>query len=141
VTRDGYAAIARDWTTGDEVRLDLEMAVERTHAHPNVRHDAGRVAVTRGPLVYCLEGVDNPVGLNGVCVPKEAQFVSGFEPDVLDGVVTLTTEASAESTADWSNALYRREPPKTEPMLIKAVPYFTWDNRTSGEMLVWLREA
>ena len=140
-TRDGYAAIARDWTSGDAVRLDLEMAVERVHANPHVRQDAGRIALTRGPLVYCFEGADNAVDLNRARVSRDAQFVCAFEPDVLDGVVTLTAEASVESTADWSNTLYRLEPPKTEPAPIKAVPYFAWDNRAAGEMLVWLREG
>ena len=140
-TRDGYAAIARDWTSGDAVRLDLEMAVERVHANPHVRQDAGRIALTRGPLVYCFEGADNAVDLNRARVSRDAQFVCAFEPDVLDGVVTLTAEASVESTADWSNTLYRLEPPKTEPAPIKAVPYFAWNNRTPGEMLVWLREG
>ncbi len=140
-TRDGYAAIARDWTSGDAVRLDLEMAVERVHANPHVRQDAGRIALTRGPLVYCFEGADNAVELSRARLPKDAQFVCAFEPDVLDGVVTLTAEASVESTADWSNTLYRLEPPKTEPAPIKAVPYFAWDNRAAGEMLVWLREG
>jgi uncharacterized protein len=140
-TRDGYAAIARDWTSGDAVRLDLEMAVERVHANPHVRQDAGRIALTRGPLVYCFEGADNAVDLNRARVSRDARFVCAFEPDVLDGVVTLTAEASVESTADWSNTLYRLEPPKTEPAPIKAVPYFAWDNRAAGEMLVWLREG
>jgi uncharacterized protein len=141
VTRDGYAAIARDWTNGDAVSLDLEMIVERAYANPRVRHDAGRVALTRGPLVYCFEGVDNSFSLSSASVPKDAQFVFAFEPDTLDGVVTLVAEASVESTTDWSNALYRREPPKTEPAPIRAVPYFAWDNRAPGEMLVWLREG
>jgi uncharacterized protein len=139
-TRDGYAAIARDWTSGDTVSLDLAMIVERVHANPHVRQDAGRIALTRGPLVYCFEGADNAVDLSRARVSEAAQFVCAFEPDLLDGVVTLTAEASIESTADWSNTLYRREPPRTEPMAIKAVPYFAWDNRTPGEMSVWLRE-
>jgi len=56
-------------------------------------------------------------------------------------VVTLSTTAQADGTADWADTLYRREPTKAEAMPIKAVPYFAWDNRAPGEMLVWLRGA
>jgi DUF1680 family protein len=140
-TRDGYAAITRDWTAGDQVRLDLEMAVERVHAHPEVRQDAGRVALMHGPLVYCLEEADNAVGLNRLQVPEQARFDCRFEPDLLGGVTTLSADVEADATADWDGALYRREPARTEAAPIKAIPYFAWDNRQPGEMLVWLRDC
>ena len=139
VTRDGYATIARDWSDGDEVRLDLEMAVERVHAHPDVRQDSGRVTLMRGPLVYCLEGADNAAGLNRIRIPDGARFTCAFEPELLNGVVTVTADVEADSTVDWSQTLYRQEPPKAAPASIKAVPYYAWDNRAPGEMLVWLR--
>ncbi|TIN58672.1 MAG: glycoside hydrolase family 127 protein, partial [Mesorhizobium sp.] len=59
ITSDGYAAIKRTWTKGDDVRLDLEMPIERLYANPQVRQDAGRVALSRGPLIYCVEASDN----------------------------------------------------------------------------------
>ena len=127
-TADGYAAITREWAKGDRVRLDLDM-------------DVGRIALMRGPLVYCLEGADNPISLNRVRVPEQAPFESRFEPELLGGVVTLSAKAEADGTADWTDTLYRREPTKAEAMPIKAVPYFAWDNREPGEMLVWLRGA
>jgi DUF1680 family protein len=141
VTAEGYAAITREWAPGDRVRLDLDMTVERVRAHPEVRQDVGRIALMRGPLVYCLEGADNPISLNRVRVPEAAPFESRFEPDLLGGVVTLSATAAADATADWTDTLYRREPAKAEAMPIKAVPYFAWDNREPGEMLVWLRGA
>lgn len=141
VTRQGYAAVTRHWTQGDQVRLDLDMPVERVRAHPEVRQDAGRIALMRGPLIYCLERADNAISLNRVHVPEHAQFERRFEPDLLDGVVTLSAEVEADVTADWAGKLYRTEPIKAEPVRIKAVPYFAWDNRGPGEMLVWLRGA
>ena len=99
------------------------------------------IALMQGPLVYCLEGTDNPISLNRVRVPDRARFKSRFEPDLLGGVVTLSAKAQADGTADWTDTLYRREPAKAEAMPIKAVPYFAWDNREPGEMLVWLRGA
>src|SRR5262249_36617452 len=124
VTQRGYAAIARDWANGDRVRLDLAMAVEQVCAHPEVRQDAGRCALMRGPLVYCLEEADNRVSLNRLRVPGQARFESRFEPDLLGGVVSLSAEAKADEVASWDGALYRREPTRAEPIPIKAVPYF-----------------
>jgi DUF1680 family protein len=140
-TRNGYAAITREWAVGDQVRLDLDMAVERVRAHPEVRQNAGRVALMRGPLVYCLEAVDNPINLNRLHIPEHTLFECRFEPDLLGGVVTLSANVEADATADWAGALYRTEAPKTEPVRIKAIPYYSWDNREPGEMLVWLRNA
>jgi hypothetical protein len=141
ITRKGYAAITREWAAGDHVRLDLDMAVERVRAHPEVRQDAGRIALMRGPLVYCLEEADNPINLNRLHVPEQARFDCRFEPDLLGGVVTLSANVEADATADWAGALYRTEPAKAEPAPIKAIPYFAWDNREQGEMLVWLRSG
>jgi DUF1680 family protein len=138
-TTDGYAAIARDWARGDEVRLDLDMAVERLHAHPEVRQDAGRIALKRGPLVYCLEAADNAISLNRLRVPSRAPFECRFEPGLLQGVATLSADVEADAADDWGRALYRNAAPRTEKASIKAIPYFAWDNRQPGEMLVWLR--
>jgi DUF1680 family protein len=139
VTERGYAAITRDWTSGDRVRLDLAMQVERVRAHPVVRQDAGRIALKRGPLVYCLEAADNAAGLNRLHVPERARFECRFEPGLLDGVTTLSADVEADATADWAATLYRAEPVKAEAAPIKAIPYFAWDNSEPGEMLVWLR--
>jgi len=117
------------------------MPVERVRAHPEVRQDVGRIALMRGPLVYCLEGADNPISLNRVRVPDKATVECRFESELLGGVVTLSARAEADGTADWTDTLYRREPTKAEATPIKAVPYFAWDNREPGEMLVWLRGA
>jgi DUF1680 family protein len=141
VTERGYAAIARDWASGDRIRLDLDMAVEQLRAHPEVRQDAGRIALMRGPLVYCLEEADNAIGLNRLQVPKRARFECSFEPDILDGVVMLSATVEADATADWTGTLYRAEPAKAEAVEVKAVPYFAWDNREPGDMLVWLRSG
>jgi DUF1680 family protein len=139
VTHQGYAAISRKWVSGDRVRLDFDMPVEQVRAHPEVRQDVGRIALMRGPLVYCLERADNAVNLNRVRVPQQTGFEARFEPDLLNGVVTLTANVEADATGDWAGKLYRTEPTKAEPVPIKAVPYFVWGNRESGEMLVWLR--
>jgi len=139
ITHQGYAAIEREWKAGDRIELDLDMAVERLYSHPDVRQDAGRLALKRGPVVYCLEAADNPVGLNRIRLDATAGFEPSFEPSLLGGVVTLSGKAVSDTVSDWNGTLYRTEPPKSEPVAIKAVPYYAWDNRAPGEMLVWLR--
>ncbi|WP_395679443.1 glycoside hydrolase family 127 protein [Inquilinus sp.] len=141
ITRNGYAAITRRWTAGDTVRLDLELAVERIHAHPEIRHDASRAAIRRGPLVYCLEGVDNGVPLNSLVLPADAALTPREDPGLLGGVVALEGEARAQPASDWGDDLYRTAPPPEHPVRIRAVPYYAWDNRDPGEMLVWVRTA
>jgi DUF1680 family protein len=139
VTRQGYAAVTREWTAGDRLQFDLDMAVERIHAHPEVRQDAGRIALKRGPLVYCLEEVDNIASPHRLSVPEQAQFRDSFQPSLLGGVVSISADGLADATADWSGTLYRPDPPKAQPAPISAVPYFVWGNRKPGGMLVWLR--
>ncbi len=140
ITHDGYARVEREWAAGDVVALGLDLATERLYANPAVADDAGRVAIRRGPLLYCLEAVDNPgVGLSQVVIPRDAVWTATFEPALLGGVTTLHADALAEQTADWNAALYRTEPPRTTPMPVTAIPYYAWDHRAAGEMLVWLR--
>ncbi len=138
-TANGYVRIAREWRAGDAVVLDLTLGVDRLYAHPRVRQDAGRVALRRGPLLYCLEGADNQRELNRIRLPATSVFEPRFEADLLEGVVALTAPVKEDETADWDGALYRTAPPATGDATIKAIPYFAWDNRAPGEMLVWMR--
>ncbi|TIM04885.1 glycoside hydrolase family 127 protein [Mesorhizobium sp.] len=141
ITSDGYAAIRREWRKGDQVELDLEMAIDRLHANPQVRQDIGRVALARGPLIYCVEETDNAGQLHRIALPRTAQIEAHQQPNLLGGVVTLSAVARKETFEDWDNGLYRPEPPAVEESKITAVPYFAWDNRGPGEMLVWLRDS
>ncbi|HOX08121.1 MAG TPA: glycoside hydrolase family 127 protein [Planctomycetota bacterium] len=139
LVRRGYAHIRREWRDGDVVRLDLPMPVERVSAHPAVRHDAGRVALQRGPVVYCLEEADNGRDLNAISLPRSARLTARFDPRLLGGVATITARAERESAAGWENRLYRAAAPKRRAVRIRAVPYSVWANRRPGEMLVWIR--
>jgi len=135
----GYARVERLWQSGDRVVLDLAMPVERVYAHPDVRQDAGCVALQRGPLVYCLEAVDHTVPLHRIVLPKAAELVSHFEPGLLGSIVVITGTAQAADDADWEGMLYRSWPATAYPCTITAIPYYAWDNRTPGEMRVWLQ--
>ncbi|MBM3189004.1 MAG: glycoside hydrolase family 127 protein, partial [Chloroflexi bacterium] len=141
VLERGYARISRAWRPGETVVLDLPMSVQRVRAHPAVRANAGRVALQRGPLVYCLEEADNGPNLQAIALPRDAELRAAWEGDPLGGVVTITGEALRSDEAAWNGELYTPNDPKAKRVSIKAVPYYAWANRTPGEMLVWLRET
>ncbi len=140
-TEAGYAILEREWQAGDTVTLELPMPVERVYANPKVRQDRGRVALQRGPVVYCLEAMDNGDDLNALVLPHEAPLEAAFEPEMLGGVTVLRGPAARVSADGWDGAMYRTAPPTASPVTVTAVPYFAWDNRTPGEMLVWVREG
>ena len=141
-TENGYLTISRQWAPGDVVALDLPMPAERIYAHPAVRMDAGRVALKRGPLVYCAEEVDNPQGpVQRLKLPRGSDIKVTPRDDLFDGVVTLTADAVRLDDGDWGDRLYRAEQPAERPATLTALPYYLWNNRQKGSMMVWLVEA
>ena len=136
----GYLRLERRWQPGDRVSLDLAMPVEHMHAHPDVEADAGCVALQRGPLVYCLEAVDNIVPLHRIFLPDQAELSGTFNPDLLDGVTVISGNALNAGTEDWGDTLYRAEKPEMQSCTITAIPYYAWDNRAPGAMRVWIHE-
>lgn len=133
----GYSRLNRLWQAGDVVELDLEMPVQEVHANPKIGNDQGRVALQRGPLVYCLEGVDNGDDLNSVLLRPESAFRCEAVEE-LGGVPALVTTGVRESIGD--DQLYSIAAPRRQEVDIRAVPYHLWDNRAPGEMLVWIRK-
>ncbi len=128
----GYARIDRTWRKGDEIELQLPMAVRRVVADPQVRDDQGRVALMRGPLVYCLEWPDNGGHALNALIDDHAPLASRFRADLLNGVQVITANASTvERTADAAGV-------RAEPRSLVAIPYFAWANRGMGEMAVWI---
>jgi DUF1680 family protein len=103
--------------------------------------DAGRVALKRGPLVYCLEEADNPGGrVQRLKLPRTATLRAETRPDLFDGIVTLKADATALDESDFKQ-LYRTAPPRETASTLTAVPYFLWANREQGSMVVWVPEA
>jgi len=140
-THKGYATIEREWRAGDEVRVSFAMPVERLYANPEVSEDAGRVALKRGPVVYCLEEVDNGFAPQRLRLAPGAAIETAYDPGLLGGAVTLSGSAVKAGDAGWGGALYRTAPSTLEPVPFKAIPYHLWANRAPGSMLVWLLEA
>jgi DUF1680 family protein len=116
------------------------MPVERTAAHPEVRINAGRVALQRGPIVYCLEEVDNGPVLTDIALPLEPEFETSFEPELLGGVTVIKADAYRSSSDYDDPRLYRPFTSSPQQVQITAVPYYAWNNRGRGEMLVWIRQ-
>ena len=140
VTENGYACVERTWEDDDLVRLTLPMPVHRLHADTRVRQNAGRITLQRGPIVYCLEEIDNGSDLNAIVLPRESDISAVHKPDLLGGITVLQAEAEREQNEDWDDSLYKTEQPSRKPQTITAVPYAVWANRERGEMITWIRE-
>ncbi len=141
VTR-GYATVSRSWSKGDVIALNLPMPAERLYAHPRVRMDVGRVALRRGPLIYCAEEADNPgQPVQTLELPRGAAIAAHWRPDLFDGVVTLAAPAKRLVSDDAEDALYSTKPPATRDAALTAIPYFLWANRETGSMEVWITEG
>jgi hypothetical protein len=139
----GYIQLTREWQPGDVVKYNMEMPIQTVWAHPAVRALQGRVALQRGPIIYCLEGVDHgEIVLDRISIDPQLvsnEFQVEHKDDLLDGVTILRGRGSAMDDSGWENTLYRSQPPLSKSMDITAIPYFVWDNRTPGEMRIWLR--
>lgn len=138
----GYVRLCGSWREGDRVLLKLDMPVEQMAAHPAVVENAGRVALQRGPVVYCLEGIDQPAtDLFRVLLPR-GQFAWEIgELEIKEEKVpALRANVLSESLEGWQDMLYRPVHPTLEETQITAIPYFAWANRGANDMTVWIRK-
>jgi hypothetical protein len=134
----GYAKIRRVWQRGDEVTLRLPMDVVRVEAHPAVRANCGRIALHRGPLIYCLEEADNGGNLRDISLPDDAELRVTFDENLLGGIAVIHAEGKRRDLSRWKDRLYQPLPSATRTIALKAIPYYAWSNRTPGDMLVWI---
>jgi len=136
--RDGYLYVSGDFADGDMLSLSMDMPAYRVYANPAVAADTGKVALMRGPLVYCVEGVDNDTDVLGLSVAEGEIKVCDYDADLLSGVVTLKVPGVRVARTE---GLYVTKKPEKMPVMITAVPYYAWGNRGLNEMRVWLPEA
>ena len=137
----GYVTIHRTWAKGDTIALDLPMPAQRLYSHPGVIMNASRVALKRGPLVYCLEEIDNPGGrVQRLKIKRGAALEVKTDQNLFDGVVTLKAPATAIDEGEWTG-LYRTRPPAEREASLTAIPYYLWANRGQGSMVVWIPEV
>ena len=121
ITEDGYFTITRSWAEGDEVAVHFDIEPRTVEADGRVEADRGRLAVERGPIVYCAEWPDNAFSVREAAVPADASFKAVSRPDKLLGITELVTE-----TADGPLTL---------------IPYYAWAHRGRGEMNVWFKKS
>jgi len=118
---NGYAVLNRKWKGGDKIELSLPMEVRKVKANELVEEDRGKIALERGPIVYCVEQVDNPE-IESLAISEKTKFISAFNSDLLSGIEVI--QASGNTKAE----------------LFTAIPYFVWNNRGANKMNVWLHE-
>lgn len=136
---NGYVTINRVWTRGDVISLTLPMPPRRIYANPGVVMDAGRVALKRGPLVYCIEEADNPGGrVQRFRLPRSADIEVVLRPD-LYGAISLEAPATELVEGEFKE-LYRTYPAPERDSSLTAIPYYLWANRGNGSMTVWIPE-
>jgi DUF1680 family protein len=140
-----YLAIRRRWAQNDTIDLNFDMTTHLLKANPAVTEDRGRVAFQRGPIVFCMEHLDQPdhgVGMNlaGYTVLPEGATTEQFEPQLLDGVMVLTHPATISKTATDMALYFPASTPKPleSPTTVKLIPYYAWANRESASMQVWI---
>jgi len=124
---DGYVHLKRSWKAGDRVEIDLPMPVRRVLAHEKVAENKSKVALMRGPVVYCLEGVDNKdIDLFKTSLPSSAELTAEHRSNLLEGVTVVRTTGMDENR---------------KPIKLTAIPYYAWANREKAPMTIWIKDS
>jgi len=124
----GYLKIKRKWKKGDSIEIKFPMPIKRVLAHENILENRGKVAIERGPLVFCAEGIDNGGNALKLAIPDSSQLISHFRKEILKGVLVI----------EGNGFLMDERGEKNKKQRIFLIPYFSWANRGKGEMAVWL---
>jgi DUF1680 family protein len=140
IVADTFIPVNRQWKKGDKIEINLDMKAKLLESHPLVEETRNQTTVKRGPIVYCLEGVDVQGGksIDNVLIPTDIEFttrkeiIDGSSIVVLDGTAKLTNEAS------WKNTLYRPVKKSDNKVNITLIPYYAWGNRGKMDMTVWM---
>jgi uncharacterized protein len=128
----GYAVLTRQWKKGDEVELTLPMTVRKIASNSKVENNIGRVALQRGPLVYCAEWPDNNRLVSNIVIPENTSFTTEVRNDLLNGVTVLKAQVPAIKVDQEKNNVSTTNQP------FVAIPYYAWAHRGKGEMMIWL---
>ncbi len=134
-----YLKVTRKWRKGDFVSIQLPMDIKMMEGNPQIEEVRNQVAIKRGPVVYCIESPDLPrdIELLDVYLPQNSDFNAEYKPNLLGGVTTINTDIKIRK--DKQQGMYTNlEAPKWETVKTQLVPYFSWSNRGTAEMSVWL---
>jgi len=130
--KDGYAVITRTWKKGDQLRFQFDMPVLQLASRPELKQDSGRIALQRGPLVYCVEAADNGGHAWNFIVPERTEFRTKENKVLGENIIALEADVPFLSTSADGKSVF------TQTRTLTAIPYYTWANRGKGEMQVWL---
>jgi hypothetical protein len=130
--RDGYAVITRTWKKGDQLQFQFDMPVLQLLSRPELKQDSGRIALQRGPLVYCVEAADNGGHAWNFIVPDGTEFRTKETKVLNENIIALEADVPFLSTSADGKSV------STQTRTLTAIPYYTWANRGKGEMQVWL---
>jgi DUF1680 family protein len=139
-TRSGrYLSIERIWESDSKISIDMDMPIRFVEAHPRAREDFGCAAIARGPIIYCVESVDNPgIEVRNLMLPRDSKTEFEFEPDLLGGVGVVKFDALEIDDDSPLYANLNERKPELSPVRVVAIPYYAWANRGASSMLVWL---
>lgn len=130
---NGYASVNRTWEKNDQLEVVLPMEIRKVLANQNLKDDIGKIALQRGPLMYCAEWIDNDGRTSNIIVPDHTKFTSEYRSDLLNGVTVLKAQVPFVIT-NGNNI-------STINQTITAIPYYSWANRGKGEMQIWFPSA
>lgn len=137
----GYLYLNRSWQEGDTLTLTLPMPVRRVYGNPQVRQQAGKVALQRGPLIYCLEEADNGANLHNLSLPQDSAFRVFEGKGIFAHKMLIQAEGigcqEKDTDALWQ---YDHSPVERQPRTLTFIPWFSWANRGEGEMRIWVDE-
>jgi DUF1680 family protein len=126
--------LSKTWKKGDVVEVNLPMEVRKVVANSKVQDDIGKVALQRGPLIFCAEWPDNGGTATNFILPENTKFTSEFRKDLLNGVTVLKTNALAVEVDASGHKVTTVQKP------LMAIPYYAWAHRGKGEMMIWFPE-
>jgi DUF1680 family protein len=135
--RDGYWHIRGKWKDGDEIALSLTMDVLELEANPMVAQNSGKVALRRGPFIYCAEEADNPDGVFDLVIEGVTEFSVEHSPELLGGIHIIRFNAMRKKPF---KELYRKWNGEYDNVEVVAIPYHLWGNRGDGDMQVWMNK-
>src|SRR5205085_4989205 len=129
--QNGYAVLDRTWKKGDVVTVDLPMEVRKLIANENVKDNTNKVALQRGPLIYCAEWPDNNGKTSNIIIPDNCTFTTEFKPGLLNGIEVMNSTVPVVIINKDGNSV------STMQQSFTAIPYYAWAHRGKGEMMVW----
>lgn len=140
VIKDGYLYITKTWSGQEEIHLDFSMESKIVHANKKVRENIGKVAIVRGPIVYCLESIDNGEDLQLIRIDEMDCKIDEVMGQIGDeAVVKLTMPGERAIISNENESLYNTNEIEYEKVMLTLIPYYTWANRGEDEMMVWIR--